>query len=160
MARILGTTKMKINEIIEARLGDAVSSIANELNQQAGFENEVFQVGGTSGKGTGPRGFGGRDTGNIIRWTTYGAKNRADELGVDISEVEKEAKAAVKQWLHANTKPIKFRDIDDNETKTFYIKGSLAIQHTGYYLRVNTKRMLQNKNRFKAIEEGLEQGKK
>lgn len=145
-------------QVTEAKLGDTVAGIAAELNQAAGFDNEVFQVGSTSGMGTGPSGFGGRDTGNLIRWTTYGAKNRAEEMGVDISEVEKEAKAAVKQWLQSNTKPVKFRDIDTRDTKTFYIKGPLAIQHTGYYLRVNTKRMLQNKNRFRAVEEGLETG--
>ncbi len=144
---------MKINELNESKLGNAADKLAAELNQIARFDNEVFQTSGTSGMGTGPGGFGGRDTGNIIRWTTHGAKNRAEEQGVDISEIEREAKAAVKQWLQANTKPMKFRDIDTNTTETYWVKGPLAIKNTGYYLRLNTKRMLQNKNRFKPVEE-------
>jgi len=137
----------------ESKLADIAKPIEVELNRAGGFTRRVFEVEpGRRSRAPGPWGFGAAGDGLMIRWMTYGAKGLAEERGVDVQEVIKEARGVIKRWLQQNTKPLTVRDQDSNDTKQFYIKGPLAFDDGIHYVRVNTKRMLQNPNRFDIIE--------
>jgi hypothetical protein len=135
------------------KLSDVIPQLEKELNAAAGFDRNVFELSmGKRTRAPGPWGFGSAGGGIMIRWRTHGAIALANERGVPQDEVFKEAQAAMKNWLLQNTKPITVRDKDSRETKKFYIRGPLAFDWEVHYVRVNTKRMLQNPSRFEIQE--------
>lgn len=145
-----------VNETVvqEGKLSDVIPQLEKELNAAGGYDRKVFELEmGKRSRAPGTWGFGSAGGGIMIRWMTYGAKSLAEERGVDVKEVIKEARGVIKKWLQANTKPITVRDRDSRETKQFYVKGQLAFDDNIHYVRVNTKRMLQNKSRFEIQED-------
>ena len=135
--------------IKEASLSDVIPQLEKELNTAGGYDRRVFQLEmARRSRAPGPWGYGSAGGGIIIRWMTHGATTLANERGVDRQVVINEARKVMVKWLRENTKPLTARDKDSRETKTFYIRNGLAFDDNRHYVRVNTKRMLQNPDRF------------